>query len=184
MSIVRRFGLRSAGITLALALGLQFVLFQGAGAQTGNTTGGITVGSGNTITIGFPTGAGTSPLGSGTNVIVGNLTICGPVTAFTAGGTLTQSGVLINLAGATLAGMPIVVGGNFCSQVQLNVANNQVMNVFVTGNPTGAAFMCTTRCFLLSPAGVTTGTLSLVPIAATPTEAATEIHRVGRGYQD
>jgi hypothetical protein len=184
MSKIRRFGMRSAGITLALALGLQFVLFQGAGAQTGNTTGGITVGSGNTITIGFPTGTVTSPLGTTTGVVIGNLTICGPVTAFTSGGTLTQSGVLINLAGATLTGMPIVIGGNFCSQIQLNVINGQVTNVFVTANPTGAAFMCTTRCFLLSPVGVTTGTLSLVPIAATPTEAPTVIHRVGRGYED
>ena len=179
MSLIRRFGMRSAVITLALALGLQFVLSQGAGAQTG----GITIGSGNTITIGFPTGTGTT-LGTTTNVIIGNLTICGPVTAFNSGGTMTQSGVLINLAGATLTGMPIVVGGNFCSQIQLNVINGQVTNVFAAANPTGASFMCTSRCFLLSPVGVTTGVLSTVPIAATPTEAPTVVHRVGAAYDD
>lgn len=120
-----------------------------------------------TVTLAAATSGGTTT-GSG-----GNTTICGTVQSY-GSGILTISGVnFTTTAGTTLAGGPIVVGGNICSTITLNVYN-QATTVNVFSNATGVSYVCTTNasqqttCVLINSSGQTIGTLSTLPIAAFP----------------
>lgn len=120
-------------------------------------------------------------------VPTGNVVLCGQVQAFTAGSVLTISGVTFNMTGGTvITGSPIVISGNVCSNITVNV-NNQITNIFVYPNQTQVSYMCTAvgtnnqNCVLINASGATTGTLSLLPIAA-HAEGLTGGYRSGSGW--
>lgn len=104
---------------------------------------------------------------------VGNVTLCGPVQAYTSGGALTISGVTyMTNASTVITGSPIQINGNVCSNITVNV-NNQVTNINVYPNQTQVSYICSvvgnnnaTNCTLINSTGATTGTLSLLPVAA------------------
>jgi len=136
-----------------------------------------------TATVVTITSAPTVPV----TVPTGNVVLCGQVQAFTAGSVLTISGVTFNMTGGTvITGSPIVISGNVCSNITVNV-NNQVTNIFVYPNQTQVNYMCTAvgtnnqNCVLINTSGATVGTLSLLPIAA-HAEGLTGGYRSGSGW--